>query len=73
MWKHQQMTTVTIDYPTNFTFRTRKIFLDDKERTKYLHRVLRVKKVPSPLHEYTDYVVEDVQSWGNYEFWVIGS
>lgn len=68
------MTTVIIDYPTDFVFRTRKTFINDEERTQHLRRVLRRNNIDSPSHEYEDYVVEDVTELpDNYEFWVIGS
>lgn len=68
------MTTVIIDYPTDFVFRTKKTFINDDERTQYLRRVLRRNNIDSPSHEYNDYVVEDVTELpDNHEFWVIGS
>ena len=68
------MKTIFIDYPTMFSFRTRKTFTNNDERTKYLHYVLRKNKVDSPSHDYTDYVVEDI-TWvfDKSEFWIIGS
>ena len=68
------MTTIFIDYPTEFVFRTKKTFTNDDERTDYLHTVLRRNKVKSPSHNYTDYVVEDVFMHGaNVQEWIIGS
>jgi hypothetical protein len=69
------MTTIYIDYPTEFVFRTRKTFTNDDERTDYLHTVLRRNKVSSPSHNYTDYVVEGVivNESNETEQWIIGS
>ena len=69
------MKTIFIDYPTNLSFKTKKTFASNEERTKHLHQVLRRKKVESPCHDYTDYVVEMVEpnKYGSFEFWIIGS
>jgi len=68
------MKTIIIDYPTNFTFRTKKTFSNDEERTLYLHKVLKRDRVESPCHLYTDYSVEFVETLSNgTEFWGIGS
>jgi hypothetical protein len=70
------MKTIYIDYPTDFSFKTKKTFTNNEERTKYLHQVLRRKKVESPCHDYSDYVVEDVEGgrfYGNDEYWCVGS
>jgi hypothetical protein len=68
------MREIFIDYPTNFSFKTRKTFTSNEERTKYLHQVLRKNKVESPCHGYNEYVVEDI-TWvfAESEFWIIGS
>ena len=68
------MKTIFIDYPTNFSFRTRKTFTNNDERTKYLHHVLRKNKVESPCHGYNEYSVEDI-TWvfTESEFWIVGS
>jgi len=70
------MKTIFIDYPTNFSFKTKKTFTTNEERTQHLQQVLRKNKVDSPCHDYTDYVVEDVDTnmyYGNCEYWIIGS
>jgi hypothetical protein len=68
------MTTVFIDYPTQFSFRTKKQFANDMERTTYLHSVLKRNNVPSPCHGYNEYVVEFIETISEgYEFWFIGS
>jgi hypothetical protein len=68
------MKTIFIDYPTNFSFRTRKTFTNNDERTKYLHYVLRKNKVDSPCHGYNEYAVEGI-TWvfDKSEYWIIGS
>jgi hypothetical protein len=57
-----------------FSFRTRKTFTNNDERTKYLHYVLRKNKVDSPCHGYNEYVVEGI-TWvfDKSEYWIIGS
>ena len=70
------MKTIFIDYPTMFSFRTRKTFTNNDERTKYLHYVLRKNKVDSPCHGYNEYSVEFVEPIGKAnkrEYWLIGS
>ena len=52
------MKTIVIDYPTKLSFRTKKEFANDNERTEYLQKLLRRKHVYSPNHDYNDYVVE---------------
>jgi hypothetical protein len=68
------MKTIFIDYPTDFSFKTKKTFTTNEERTQHLQQVLCRKKVESPSHDYSDYVVEDI-TWvfAESEFWVIGS
>jgi hypothetical protein len=69
------MKTIHIDYPINYSFKTKKTFNSNEERTKYLHQVLRRNKIESPCHDYTDYLVENVDKLGCYdtEYWCIGS
>ena len=68
------MKTIFIDYPTDFSFKTKKTFTTNEERTQHLQQVLRRKKVESPSHDYNDYVVEVIEPIGNTrEFWLIGS
>jgi hypothetical protein len=70
------MKTIYIDYPTDYSFKTKKTFVSNEERTKYLHQVLRRNKVESPCHDYSDYVVEGVEPIGKAnerEYWLIGS
>jgi hypothetical protein len=68
------MKTIYIDYPTDLSFKTKKTFTNNEERTKYLHQVLRKRKVESPSHDYTDYVVEDITEYSCLqELWVVGS
>jgi hypothetical protein len=68
------MREIFIDYPTNFSFKTRKTFTNNDERTNYLHQVLRRNKVDSPCHGYDEYVVEEIEPIGDTrEYWVIGS
>jgi hypothetical protein len=69
------MKTIFIDYPTNFSFKTKKTFTTNEERTQHLQQVLRRKKVESPCHDYTDYVVETADKLGCYdsEYWCVGS
>ena len=68
------MKTIFIDYPTNFSFKTKKTFTTNEERTQHLQQVLRRRKVESPCHDYSDYVVEDI-TWvfNQSEFWCVGS
>ncbi len=71
------MKTIFIDYPIDFSFKTKKTFTTNEERTNHLHKVLKRHKVESPCHEYTDYVVEDWEGGrfynGDDEYWVVGS
>ena len=45
------MKTIVIDYPTKLSFRTKKEFANDNERTEYLQKLLRRKHVYSPNHD----------------------
>jgi len=71
------MKTIYIDYPVEMSFNTKKEFQNNDERTTYLHQVLRRKKVDSPCHAYTDYVVEHADiapiKQDNWEVWAVGS
>jgi hypothetical protein len=70
------MKTIFIDYPIDFSFKTKKTFTTNEERTQHLQQVLRRKKVESPSHDYSDYVVEGIEVsrfYGNDEFWIVGS
>ena len=73
------MKTIWIDYPQEMFFHTKKQFNTNEERTTYLHQVLGRKKVDSPNHKYTDYVVEHaeisprIEVAGDWEVWVVGS
>jgi hypothetical protein len=73
MKKNNTYTEIYIDYPVNMCFKTRFEFDNDEERTKYLHKVLKKNKVDSPLHDYTDYVVERTEINRYWEEWTIGS
>jgi hypothetical protein len=73
MKKNNTYTEIYISYPVNMCFKTRFEFENDEERTKYLHKVLKKNKVYSPLHDYTDYVVEAVEVSTYWEEWVVGS
>jgi len=68
------MKTIFIDYPTNFSFKTKKTFTTNEERTQHLQQVLRRNKVESPCHGYNEYVVEDI-TWvfAQSEYWIVGS
>jgi hypothetical protein len=74
MKKNKTYTEIFIDYPVVMCFKTQFVFENNEERTKYLHKVLKKNKVDSPLHEYTDYVVEAVErvNWSD-ENWYVGS
>ena len=68
------MKKIIIDYPVLTEFKTYKKFKDDDERTEWLVSTLSKKKIHSPCHDYTDYVVELVEKIDNQtEYWVIGS
>jgi hypothetical protein len=68
------MTTIFIDYPTEFSWKTKKTFSNNAERTEYVRQVLKRKKVESPCHDYDDYVVEFTKSIKpKYEYWILGS
>lgn len=69
-----KMKTIIIDYPTDFVFRTKIDFVSDEQRTEHLRKILRKNNVPSPMHEYNDYVVEIVEDFdSDTQFWGIGS
>ena len=69
------MKTIFIDYPIKFSFKTKKTFVSNEERTNHLHKVLKRHKIESPCHEYTDYVIEDICRFYNNdnEYWLVGS
>lgn len=72
------MKSIYIDYPQEMVFRTRKQFETNEERTIYLQQILRRKKVDSPCHAYTDYVVEHANispriELDDWEVWYVGS
>ena len=75
MKKNKTYTEIFIDYPVVMCFKTQFEFENDEERTKYLHKVLKKNKVDSPLHDYTDYVVElsEKINWNIDEVWTVGS
>jgi hypothetical protein len=75
MKKNKTYTEIFIDYPVVMCFKTQFEFENDEERTKYLHKILKKNKVDSPLHDYTDYIVEATKkiNWNADEVWIIGS
>lgn len=68
---------VYIDYPITKTLNVRKHFTTNEERTTYLRNWLRRNKIDSPCHDYSDYVVEeveDIEEYGNdFQYWIVGS
>jgi len=66
-----------LDYPTNMTFQVRKDLPEFDEycdvRQKILLYQLRKQKIESPMHHYTDYVIEAVVPMKDSEIWIIGS
>jgi hypothetical protein len=79
--RNKKMTTIYIDYPTQMVFRTKKTFENDRERTEYLHDVLK-RKVKEwriySFHHWSDFVVELVEdrttdTGHKFQYWVIGS
>lgn len=65
---------VYIDYPANRTLTVRKQFTTNRERTLYLRKWLKKNNVESPCHDYSDYVVEFVETYDdNNQYWIVGS
>lgn len=79
--KSNNMTTIHIDYPIQMSFRTKKVFSNDDERTDYLHVVLKRKARFVNIqthHHWSDFVVELVEHVGTFDgkehqYWVVGS
>lgn len=68
------MKRILIDYPDIISFKTNKEFKNNDERTNWLVSAMTRKKIHSPNHAYTDYVVEFVENIDeNTEYWGIGS
>lgn len=68
------MKTIIVDYPQQFSFKTKKTFTTNEERTKHLQQVLRRKNIESPSHDYNDYVVEEtIRVFDKTDFWIVGS
>ena len=71
------------DYPSTFAFSTNETLTDFNEetgcslRTRILHDELKRQNINSPHHDYTDYVVEIVETaiLGDIEteLWILGS
>jgi hypothetical protein len=75
MKKYNFYTTICIDYPTELCFKTKFEFNNNEERTNFLIKKLRNKKVDSPCHNYEDYVVEYTEKirGEGYEYWAVAS
>ena len=62
---------IIIDYPINAELKTTKVFINFKERTKWIQKTIRRKNLNEFCnHHHTDFVVEfvkdiDVEYWGN--------
>ena len=75
------MIAIIIDYPEEAIFRSRKPFASMEDRTAWLHKSLRRRKICGENHRYEDYVVEaidiieDTENEGieSIEIWVVGS
>ena len=66
-----------IDYPESFGFETSEKLPDFKygceKRSKILEKKMQLLDIKSPNHEYSDYIVETVHKFENYEYWYLGS
>lgn len=73
------MKTITAIYggDTRLTFQVRtklpKFKYGCDARTRLVHRHFKRKKVPSPMHDYRDYLVESVEVYDSGEIWHLGS
>ena len=67
--------TIIIDYPTEVELRTKKVFTNFKERTKWIQETIRRKNLNEfCIHHNTDFVVEFIQDVNDdIEYWGIGS
>ena len=64
---------IIIDYPTEVELRTKKVFVNFSERTKWLQETIRRKNLNEFCnHLHTDFVVEFVKDI-DVEYWGIGS
>jgi len=66
---------ILIDYPTEVELRTKKVFVNFSERTKWLQETIRRKNLNEFCnHLHTDFVVEFVKDIDvDIEYWGIGS
>ena len=67
--------TIIIDYPTEVELRTKKVFVNFSERTKWIQETIRRKNLNEfCIHHNTDFVVEFIQDVNDdIEYWGIGS
>jgi hypothetical protein len=67
--------TIIIDYPTEVELRTKKVFVNFSERTKWIQETIRRKQLnKNSFHHYSDFVVEFIEDIDNdIEYWGIGS
>jgi hypothetical protein len=66
---------ILIDYPTEVELRTKKVFVNFSERTKWLQETIRRKNLNEFCnHHHTDFVFEYIEDIDNdVEYWGIGS
>ncbi len=67
--------TIIIDYPTKVELRTKKVFVNFRERTKWIQETIRRKQLnKNSFHHHSDFVVEFIEDIDNdVEYWGIGS
>ena len=67
--------TIIIDYPTKVELRTKKVFVNFSERTKWIQETIRRMNLNEFCnHHHTDFVVEFIQDVNDdVEYWGIGS
>ena len=67
--------TIIIDYPTKVELRTKKVFVNFSERTKWIQETIRRKQLnKNSFHHHSDFVVEFIEDIDNdVEYWGIGS
>ena len=66
---------ILIGYPTKVELRTKKVFVNFSERTKWIQETIRRKQLnKNSFHHHSDFVVEFIEDIDNdVEYWGIGS